>query len=118
MQFYYPRREVVANVHLEMRAFCAGTMIQTRVSNLAEITRAVRVDPRDSREYAGSQQASPLFDICHQPAKYPNVRYFDHEMVVVDDANAKVNRSAPTRPARSSLKLTYWPGSSPPTTLF
>ena len=52
---------------------------------------AVRVDPRDSREYAGNQQASPLFDICHHPEKYSNVRYFDHEMVVVDDANDKVN---------------------------
>jgi len=52
---------------------------------------AVRVDPRDSREYAGNQEASPLFDMCHHPDRYSNILYFDQEMVVVDDANAKVN---------------------------
>ncbi|KAK4151922.1 D-isomer specific 2-hydroxyacid dehydrogenase [Chaetomidium leptoderma] len=51
---------------------------------------AVRVDPRDPREYASiNQQESPLFDICHHPEKHSNVRYFDQEIVVVDDANAK-----------------------------
>jgi hypothetical protein len=66
-------------------------MAQSHVPTLIET--AVRVDPRDAREYAGNQQASPLFDICHQPEKYPNVRYSDQEIVVVDDANAKVNTS-------------------------
>ncbi len=69
-------------------------MTYTQVSpNLSQIARAVRVDPRDSKEYAGNQEASPLFDICHHPAKYSNVRYFDDEMVIVDDANAKVSPS-------------------------
>ena len=63
-------------------------MAQSHIPSLTET--AVRVDPRDSREYAGNQEDSPLYDICDNPAKYSNVRYFDHEMVVVDDANAKV----------------------------
>lgn len=63
-------------------------MAQSYVPSLTEA--AVRVDPRDSREYAGNQEASPLFDMCHRPEKYSNILYFDQEMVVVDDANAKV----------------------------
>lgn len=63
-------------------------MTQSHVPTLTET--AVRVDPRDSREYAGNQEDSPLYDICDNPERYSNVRYFDHEMVVVDDANAKV----------------------------
>ncbi|KAG7290049.1 hypothetical protein NEMBOFW57_000041 [Staphylotrichum longicolle] len=63
-------------------------MAQSYVPSLTEA--AVRVDPRDSREYAGNQEASPLFDMCHRPETYSNILYFDQEMVVVDDANAKV----------------------------
>src|SRR5690349_17252422 len=40
-------------------------MAQSYVPSLTEA--AVRVDPRDSREYAGNQEASPLFDMCHRP---------------------------------------------------
>ena len=66
-------------------------MTQSHIPTLTET--AVRVDPRDSREYAGNQEDSPLYDMCDNPSEYHNVRYFDHEMVVVDDANAKVNLS-------------------------
>ncbi|KAL2172771.1 hypothetical protein VTG60DRAFT_2590 [Thermothelomyces hinnuleus] len=65
---------------------------------------AVRVDPRDSREYAGNQEASPLYDICHRPEKYANVRYFDREMVVLDDANAKSPDHVILMPRDTSIK--------------
>ncbi|KAL2188932.1 hypothetical protein L209DRAFT_741923 [Thermothelomyces heterothallicus CBS 203.75] len=65
---------------------------------------AVRVDPRDSREYAGNQEASPLYDICHHPEKYTNVRYFDREMVVLDDANAKSPDHVILMPRDTSIK--------------
>lgn len=65
-------------------------MAQVHILTLIET--ALRVDPRDSREYAGNQEASPLFDICHHPERHSNVPYFDQKIVVVDDANAKVNQ--------------------------
>lgn len=64
-------------------------MVHIYVPNLT--ATAVRVDPRDAREYAGKQEASPLYDICHHPQNYSNVRFFDEEIVIVDDANAKVS---------------------------
>lgn len=67
-------------------------MNESLVSSLTE--SAVRLDPRDSREYAGNQEDSPLYDICEHPEQHDNVRDYDDEIVVVDDANAKVWRSS------------------------
>ncbi|KAH6632552.1 D-isomer specific 2-hydroxyacid dehydrogenase [Chaetomium tenue] len=77
-------------------------MTQSHVPTLTET--AVRVDPRDSREYAGNQEDSPLYDICDNPGKYSNVRFFDHEMVVVDDANAKSPDHIILMPRDTSIK--------------
>ncbi|KAL2201466.1 hypothetical protein P885DRAFT_25643 [Corynascus similis CBS 632.67] len=65
---------------------------------------AVRVDPRDSREYAGCQEASPLYDICHHPERYSNVLYHDQELLVLDDANAKSPNHVILMPRDTSVK--------------
>ncbi|KAK4234349.1 D-isomer specific 2-hydroxyacid dehydrogenase [Achaetomium macrosporum] len=77
-------------------------MAQSHRANLTET--AVRVDPRDSREYAGNQQASPLFDMCDHPDKYPNILFFDKEIIIVDDANAKSPNHVILLPRDTSIK--------------
>ncbi|KAK4248375.1 hypothetical protein C7999DRAFT_40385 [Corynascus novoguineensis] len=65
---------------------------------------AVRVDPRDSREYAGCQEASPLYDICHHPERFSKVLYHDQELLVLDDANAKSPDHVILMPRDTSIK--------------
>ncbi|KAH6634687.1 D-isomer specific 2-hydroxyacid dehydrogenase [Chaetomium sp. MPI-SDFR-AT-0129] len=77
-------------------------MSQPLVSTLTE--SAVRLDPRDSREYAGNQEDSPLYDICEHPERHDNVRDYDGEIVVVDDANAKSPDHVIIMPRDTSIK--------------
>ncbi|KAK3309830.1 D-isomer specific 2-hydroxyacid dehydrogenase [Chaetomium strumarium] len=77
-------------------------MAQPQRPNLTET--AVQVDRRDPREYAGNQQASPLFDMCHHPERHPNILFFDKEIVIVDDANAKSPNHVILMPRDTSIQ--------------
>jgi len=65
----------------------AGTLPTNHTPSCSQAVQHNRTDPR---EYAGNPENSPLYDVCLNPQAHSNLRRYDDNIVIIDDANAKV----------------------------